>query len=82
MSFEHTVELGDRELVVTFEYYPGRSQTYWEPEEPAEIEIEAVHLAGKNITESLSDEDFNGLEIYLEDHFDDWYDDPYADEPW
>ena len=34
-------------LVVTGEYFPGRHQTYWEPEEPPEFDLHSLFIGNR-----------------------------------
>ena len=80
MSFEYLREVDDKEVKVVFSYYPGEPQTYWQPKVWPEVEIENIFLGDKDIYDLVSQKDFDRLELEIMEGFDDWYDDPYADE--
>ncbi len=66
---------GEIEVLATFTVTPFIAQTYWQPAEGGEIEIESIEHKGIDILDALPDADVeritdhiaNNLDRYLED---------------
>lgn len=78
--FEHEITFLDGlDITVLFNYYPATPDTRWEPGTPDEIEIDALVYNGQRFEEpEIDDHLLEACELWLINHFDDWYDDPYA----
>ena len=58
----YTIYHGGYALQVTATFYPATIQTMEQPGEPAAAEITRIESAGHDITDDISDDDFEALE--------------------
>ena len=58
----YTINHGGYALQVTATFYPATMQTMEHPGEPASAEITRIEYAGHDITDDISESDFEALE--------------------
>ena len=68
----YTIHHGGYALQVTATFYPATMQTMEQPGEPATAEITLIESAGHDITDDISDADFEALES---EWLDRWFED-------
>lgn len=78
--FEHEIELfAGGKFFVEFLYMPATFDRRDEPGTPDEVDVNRIVFNGTELDfKDVDDHLVEALESWLEDHYDDWIDDPYA----
>lgn len=69
----------ESEIVVHFKYYAGREATRVDPAEEPEIEILKIEASGSDITDLISETEYQYIEDFLYDNWQDTSADDLAD---